>query len=82
MENSIFDGPTFNTMHFDRNPVTYPHAQGEKSLNEFEFGTFIVRFPSDGPACWAVKGLNFNTSSHSCLRNVSLILWLYGKAVL
>ena len=33
------------------------HAQGEKSLNEFKFGTFIVRFPSDGPACSAVKGI-------------------------
>ena len=55
MENSIiFDG---HTLYFDRNPVTYSHTQREKSLNEFKFGTFIVRFPSDGPACSAEKGL-------------------------
>ena len=30
-------------------------AQGEKSLNDFEFGPFIVRFPSDGPACSAER---------------------------
>ena len=28
MENSIFDGPTFNTVHFDRNPVTYSRTGG------------------------------------------------------
>ena len=33
------------------------HAQGDESLNEFKFGTFIVHFPSDSPACSAVKGL-------------------------
>ena len=33
------------------------NAQGEKSLNEFNFGTFMVPFLSDSPACMAVKGL-------------------------
>ena len=32
---------------------------GEGSLNDFKFGTFIQRFPSDGAACMAVKGLTF-----------------------
>ena len=27
------------------------------SLNEFRFGTFVGRFPSDGAASMAVKGL-------------------------
>ena len=29
----------------------------QKSLNGFKFGTFIDRFPSDGAATMAVKGL-------------------------
>ena len=33
------------------------HAKGEKSLNDFKFGTFAGRFPSDGAASMAVKGL-------------------------
>ena len=28
------------------------------SLNDFKFGTFIGRFPSDGAASMAVKGLS------------------------
>ena len=31
--------------------------RGQKSLNGFKFGTFIGRFPSDGEASMAVKGL-------------------------
>ena len=31
--------------------------RGQKSLNGFKFGTFISRFPSDGAASMAVKGL-------------------------
>ena len=34
------------------------HAKGEKSLNDFKFGTFAGRFPSDGAASMAVKGLS------------------------
>jgi len=33
------------------------HAKGAKSLNDFEFGTCIGRFPSDGAESMAVKGL-------------------------
>ena len=33
------------------------NAPGEKSVNEFKFGTFAVPFLSDRPACMAVKGL-------------------------
>ena len=33
------------------------HAKGEKSLNDFTLGTFTGRFPSDGAASMAVKGL-------------------------
>ena len=39
--------------------LSHPHAQGEKSLINSNLALFlIVRFPSDGPACSAVKGLN------------------------
>ena len=31
----------------------------EKGLNDFKFGTFGGRFPSDGAASMAVKGLHF-----------------------
>ena len=31
--------------------------RGENCLNEFKFGTFIGRFPSEGAASVAVKGL-------------------------
>ena len=47
---------TFNTVHVDRNPFTYSYKE-EKSLNDFKFGTFIGRFPSDGAASIAVKEL-------------------------
>ena len=30
---------------------------GEKRKNDFEFGTFIDRFPSDGAAGMTMKGL-------------------------
>ena len=31
--------------------------KGEKSFDDLKFGAFIGRFPSDGAACMAVKGL-------------------------
>ena len=38
--------------------LSHAHAKGEKSLNNFEFGTFIGRFPSDDDVTsMAVKGL-------------------------
>ena len=33
------------------------HAKGAKTLNSFKFGSAIGRFPSDGAASMAVKGL-------------------------
>ena len=45
------------------------HAKGEKSLNNFKFGTFTGRFPSDGVASMAAKGLISLVISvdHACL---------------
>ena len=37
--------------------LSLAHAKVEKSLSGFKFGTFIGRFPSDGEASMAVKGL-------------------------
>ena len=55
-------------MHFDRNPFRYSCEErgggggggigGGGGLNDFKFGISIGRFPSDGAACVAVKGLN------------------------
>ena len=45
-------------MHFYRNPFTCSHAKGEKSPNDFKFGTFTGCFPSDSATSTAVKGLN------------------------
>ena len=50
-----YDKPTFNTVHFDRNPLSCS-CKGRKSLNDFKFGTFTGRFPNDGAASMAVKG--------------------------
>ena len=33
------------------------HAKGRKGLDDVKFGTFTGRFPSDGAASMAVKGL-------------------------
>ena len=33
------------------------HAKGKKDLNGFKFGNSVGRFPSDGAATMAVKGL-------------------------
>ena len=60
--NSTFDGPITNlllmlcilTEVFSR-----ALAKGEKDFNDFKFGTFISRFPRDGAANMAVKGLIF-----------------------
>ena len=40
---------------------------GGGSLNDFKFGTFIGRFPSDCLASMAVKGLILPASSHTPL---------------
>ena len=53
-----YDESTFNTVHFDRNPFTCScSVRGQKSLNDFKFGTLFSRFPIDGAASTAVKGL-------------------------
>ena len=50
-------------MHFNGNPFTCSYAEGGKtSLNGFQFGTFIGRFPSDGAENTAVNGLKGNRS--------------------
>ena len=43
-------------MHFGSSPFTGSCKWG-KSLNNFKIGTFIGRFPGDGAANMAVKGL-------------------------
>ena len=58
----IFDGPITNllsvcTVHFDRSPFTCSCEGGQKSLNGFKFGTLIGRFPGEGTASLAAKGL-------------------------
>ena len=52
-----YNKPTFNTVHFDRNPLSCS-CKGRKSLNDFKFGTFTGRFLSDGAASMAVKRLS------------------------
>ena len=43
-------------MHFDRHHFVCS-CQREKSFNDLKFGTFIGRFPNDGPASMAVERL-------------------------
>ena len=47
-------------MRFSRSPFTCScqGGGGGGGLTDFKFGTFIGRFPSDGAAGIAVKGLN------------------------
>ena len=55
-----YNKPTVNTVQSDRRPFTrscQAEKEGKKSLNDFKFGRFIRRFPSDGAACMAVEGL-------------------------
>ena len=56
----IFDDPVTNllsTLCILIEIFSPAHAKGEKKLNDFKFGTFTGRFPSDGAASMAVKGL-------------------------
>ena len=46
-------------MHFNRNHFSRARAQVKKDFNDFKFGTFLGRFPSDGAGSIAVKGLSF-----------------------
>ena len=52
-----YNKPTFTTVHLEISPLR-SHAGRGKSLNDFKFGTFIGRFPSDDASSMAVKGLN------------------------
>ena len=59
--NSTFDGPItdlLSVLCILIAVLSPAHATG-KSLNDFKFGAFIGRFPSDGVASVAVKVLTF-----------------------
>ena len=61
--NSISDGPITNLLSILCvliEVLSRAHAAEEISLNDFKFATFIGRFPSDGAASMAVKGLMFH----------------------
>ena len=56
---SIFDGPTTNLLSalcILIEILSPAHTKGEKSRNDFRFGTFTGRFPSEEHGL-AVKGL-------------------------
>ena len=58
---SIFDGPITNLLSILSILIEilfmYSREGVKKGFNVFKFGTFIGRFPSDGTAGVAVKGL-------------------------
>ena len=59
-ENSVFDGPVthlLSVLCIFIEILLRAHAKGQKSHNDFRFGTFIGHFPSDGAPSMAVKGL-------------------------
>ena len=58
--NSTFDGPVTNlpsVLCILIKVLSLAHAKEENNLNDFKFGTFIGRFPSDALANMAVKRL-------------------------
>ena len=58
--NSTFDGPItilLSVLCILVEVLSRAQAKSGKSLNDFKFGTSIGRFPSDGAASTAVKGL-------------------------
>ena len=60
--NGTFNGPITNLLSILcilKEELSRGLANGEKSRNHFKLGTFIDRFPSDGMANMAVKGLNY-----------------------
>ena len=65
--NSTFDGPIkknqLSILCVLIEIISRTHAERGKSLNCFKFGTFIGRFPSDGAASRAVKGLTGRNSA-------------------
>ena len=74
-ENSIFGGPITNLLsilHILIEILSRVHTKvGKTSFNDFIFGTFVGRFPSDSKASMAVKGLNGHSSTQDgCIRSV------------
>ena len=64
--NSISDSPITNPLSILCiliEVLSRAHAKGEKSLNDFKFGTFNGRFPCDGAASMAVNGLTDKTKT-------------------
>ena len=58
--NSIVDGLITNLLSIPYiliEVLSRARAKGRKGLINFKFGTFIDRFPSDGAASMAVRGL-------------------------
>ena len=58
--NSIFGGPITNLLSILCiliQVLSLAHEKGRKSLNDFKFGTFAARFPSDTMANMVMKGL-------------------------
>ena len=52
--NTCFDGPFTNLLAIPCILIelfSRARAKGGKKLNDFKFGSFIGRFPSDGAAC-------------------------------
>ena len=59
---SVFDDSVTNllsTLCILIEVLSPARAKGEKSLNDFKFGSFTGRFPCDGAASMAVKGLTY-----------------------
>ena len=68
---NLSEGPTTNlhsALCILTETLPPAHAEGQKSLNGFESGTFVASFPSDGAASMLVKGLTWLSSE--CSRSV------------
>ena len=63
---SLFDGPVKIYFQYYGSTFTRSCEGGGKSLNGFKFGDFMIRFPSDGAASMAVKGLMIDGKPLPC----------------
>ena len=83
---SIFDDPVthlLSRLYILIELFSRAHAQGGEELNGFKFATFIGRFPNDGAASMAEKGLKAGQKklemlilpSFSVQLNYALLLW-------
>ena len=68
MSDGKYNKSTFNTAHFDRNPLMCSCEGGKGGVNDFKFGTFIGRFKSDSAASVTAKGLNLRVTRHNSKR--------------